>query len=69
MGSRLDRREDLDRWGWRLIVLRSADVYVDPRAAIDRIVEAMGAVGMAVPRVLTRERLDRHFPGRAWETS
>ncbi len=62
----LTRREDFDRWGWRLLVLRADDIYKTPRATLLRIVEAMEATSgttHGLTEVALRE-VDRYFPGR-----
>ncbi len=63
-GRDIERREQLDGDGWRLIVVRSNGIYTEPRKTLERIVDAMrwcGARGL--PRTLTRE-WERYFPGR-----
>ncbi len=62
----IGRREDLDRWGWRILVLTSADIYITPRKTLHRIIEAMGAAGMQVPPLSDHalREVDRHLPGR-----
>lgn len=62
----LTRREDLDRWRWRLVVLRSDDIFVRPLETLERIMEAMRAVGMPVtaPHQNALTQVDRHFRGR-----
>jgi len=64
-GRDIGRREDLDRRGWRIIVIRSPGVYTEPGHTLDRIVAAMrdrGAVDL--PRRL-RDEWRQHFPGRS----
>ncbi len=60
------RREDLDGATWRLMILRSEDVFDYPLQAVERIVEAMLGVGMPIkaPSQAALTRVDRHFPGR-----
>jgi hypothetical protein len=63
-GHDIDRREDLDRLGWRLVVVRSKGIYVDPEHTLHRTVTAMrerGARGL--PRRLSSE-WRRYFPAR-----
>jgi len=49
---------------WRLIVIRSKDIYVQPLRTLERIVDAMRARGArGLPRTLNHE-WERHFPGR-----
>ena len=62
-GHDLDRRESLDRDGWRLIVIRSKDIYAEPQRTLERIAGAMRARGARnVPKRFRREWC-RHFPG------
>jgi len=59
-----ERREEMDVEEWRLIVIRSKDIYVQPLRTLERIVDAMRACGArGLPRTLNRE-WERHFPGR-----
>lgn len=58
----LSRREDLENDAWRFVILVSDDIYVTPQETISRVVDAMRAVGMPVPRL--RNDWMRHFPGR-----
>jgi excinuclease ABC A subunit len=61
----IDRRELLDRWGYRLVVVRSTDLYQDPERTLHRIRSALREQGARdLPRRL-REEWRRHFPGRA----
>jgi Protein of unknown function (DUF559) len=64
-GRDIDRREDLDRSGFRLIVVRSTGIYVEPERTLLRIVEALRERGCrTVPRRL-KEEWKQYFPGRA----
>lgn len=59
----IDRRELMDRLDWRLIVVRSPDLFVDPSGTLRRITEALadrGVRGIA----LRGDEWRRHFPGR-----
>ena len=59
-----ERREEMDVEEWRLIVIRSKDIYVQPLRTLERIVDAMRARGArGLPRTLSHE-WERHFPGR-----
>ena len=58
----IDRREWMDSDGWRIVIVRSKDIYNTPRKTLQRITSAMRANGMAVPRLSDEWRL--HFPGR-----
>jgi hypothetical protein len=58
------RREELEGGGWRIIVVRSQDIYVRPGATLERIVNAMRQAGARnLPRTLS-SAWERHFPGR-----
>jgi hypothetical protein len=60
----IDRREDLDANGWRLIVVRSTGIYTEPGRTLERIADAMRSCGArGLPRTFSRE-WERHFPGR-----
>ena len=58
----ITRREQLENGGWRFVVLVADDIVVTPLATLDRLVTAMRAAGMRVPRL--RNDWMRHFPGR-----
>lgn len=63
-GCDISRREELDSEGWRLIVVRSSGIYVEPGRTLERIVDAMRSCGArGLPRTLHGE-WGRHFPGR-----
>jgi Protein of unknown function (DUF559) len=63
-GRDLDRREELDADGWRLIVVRAKGIYTEPGRTLERIVDAMRSCGArGLPATLTRE-WERYFPGR-----
>jgi hypothetical protein len=57
----IERREDIDQRQWRIVVIRSKDIYQTPRNTLLRIVRAMVDQKMPVP---SRWRHDwsRHFP-------
>jgi hypothetical protein len=62
--SDIDRREALDRLGWRLIVIRAEDLYAEPGRTLQRIREALverDATG--IPSRFGQE-WSRHFPSR-----
>jgi hypothetical protein len=60
----IERREELDAAGWRIIVIRSADIYANPRQTLDRIAGAMRlAAARNVPTTYDTS-WERHFPGR-----
>ena len=58
----IDRREWMDGEDWRIVIIRSKDIYNTPGKTLQRITAAMRAKGMAVPRLADEWRL--HFPGR-----
>jgi hypothetical protein len=58
----ITRREVLDELGWRLIVVRSADVFATPSATLDRILVALDGRGARDVRVRSTDWM-RHFPG------
>lgn len=63
-GRDLDRREELDADGWRLIVVRAKGIYTEPGRTLELIVDAMRSCGArGLPATLTRE-WERYFPGR-----
>ena len=45
------RREEFDALGWRIITIVAADLYRTPSGTLERIVDAMRAQGMRVPRL------------------
>jgi Protein of unknown function (DUF559) len=58
------RREELDAAGWRIIVIRSNDIYAEPGPTLERIAGAMRHAGAkTLPATLDRE-WEKHFPGR-----
>ena len=56
----VDRREWMDGEGWRLVVVRSKDLYRTPALTLSRIMGAMRDKGMGVPRLSDEWR--QHFP-------
>lgn len=56
------RREWMDGEGWRIVIIRSRDIYSTPGQTLQRIVAAMRDMGMEIPRL--SEEWRRHFPGR-----
>ncbi len=58
----VDRREWLDGGGWRIVIVRSKDIYSTPGQTLQRIISAMRDRGAPVPRLSDEWRL--HFPGR-----
>jgi len=60
--SDLDRREQFDEWGWRIIVVTSKGIYRDPGRTVERVHRALRKAGARPPRPGTGWQ--RHFPGR-----
>lgn len=54
----ISRREDLERIGWRFVIVIAADVFVHPERTLDRIAAALR-------RQTTSQAWRRHFPGRS----
>ncbi len=61
----ITRREDLDGEHWRLIVLRSTDVFVTPWRSAQRVAAAMAARGFEVRLSVPPQDFRVYFPGRA----
>jgi hypothetical protein len=60
----IDQREDLDHWGYRLVVVRSKGIFVEPERTLRRIAAALRQRGCrTVPRKF-KEEWRRYFPGR-----
>jgi very-short-patch-repair endonuclease len=57
-----ERREFLDDIEWRILKVRSAGIYVDPGATLDKVWRALRSRGMAVPP--PADGWQTHFPGR-----
>lgn len=64
-GHDLDRRESLDGDDWRLIVIRSKGIYVEPERTLERITEAMRARRARNLPKKFRNEWRSHFPGRS----
>lgn len=60
----ITRRGNLDSAGWRLVVVVDDDLFRTPGQTLVRILEAMHAQGMPVPRTPPSEEWRAHFPGR-----
>lgn len=58
----LERREEFDEQGWRIIVVTSKGIYVAPGKTVDRVYRALCRAGVR-PRRPGRD-WQRHFPGR-----
>jgi Protein of unknown function (DUF559). len=61
----IDRREELDVDGWRLIVIRSKGIYAEPHRTLERIADAMRARGSRDVPKRFRDEWRAHFPGRS----
>jgi very-short-patch-repair endonuclease len=65
----IDRREQLDQWGYRLVVVRSKGIYVEPGRTLRRVRTALRERGCRpLPRRFNPE-WKRFFPGRPAQTS
>ncbi|RLV47602.1 DUF559 domain-containing protein [Nocardioides mangrovicus] len=58
--SDLDRREELDEGGWRIIVVTSAGIFHDPLRTIERVRRALVQRGVRVSPI--NEGWRAHFP-------
>lgn len=56
------RRDWLDVNHWRLVVVLSAGIYVDPHATLNRVVAAVRAAGGRAS--IRSGEWERYFPGR-----
>ena len=57
----IDRREEFDELEWRLIILRSPDLFVRPDLALARVAKALASKGVIVH---LKQDWRRHFPVR-----
>jgi very-short-patch-repair endonuclease len=62
--SDVDRREELDDGGWRLVVVTSKGVYVEPERTLDRVRKVLRDRGMTGLPTTYRKEWRKHFPGR-----
>jgi Protein of unknown function (DUF559) len=58
----VQRREDLDADGWRLVVVLSGDIYRSPGRTLERVVSAARAQGVSLR--LRSDEWRRYFPQR-----
>ena len=58
----IQRREDLDADGWRLVVVLSGDLYRGPARTLERIRSAARAQGVSLP--MRSDEWCRYFPQR-----
>ena len=59
------RREEIDKLGWRIIVVHREGIYQDPRETLDRISDALRERGARRVRHTYKAEYTRYFPGRA----
>ncbi|WP_152361951.1 hypothetical protein [Microlunatus speluncae] len=59
------RREELERAGWRSVVVTARAFYTEPAAVLARISETLGSRGADLPRRKVPAEWARLFPGRA----
>ncbi len=64
-GKDIERREELDRLGWRLIIIRADGIYGDPEGTLRRIQTALRDRGAKGLRARFKTEWVQHFPGRA----
>jgi hypothetical protein len=57
----VERREELDTDGWRLVVVLAKGIYREPARTLERVQDAMAAVGL--PGRVTSGEWKQHFPG------
>ena len=60
----LDRREAIDDDGWRILVVTSKGVYVDPGLTLDRIARLLRARRLTGVPARLSDAWRPHFPGR-----
>lgn len=60
----VQRREELDRLGWRLLIVHSDGIYDDPGATLDRIADLLRERGAERVRRTYKPEWRRFFPGR-----
>ena len=59
------RREEIDKLGWRIVVVHREGIYQDPRETLDRISDALRERGARRVRRTYKAEYARYFPGRA----
>ncbi|MFC8501918.1 DUF559 domain-containing protein [Pedococcus sp. NPDC057267] len=59
----VERREDLDVEGWRVVVVLAKGVHREPERTLDRVVAALVAQGR--PARVTSDEWRLHFPVRS----
>lgn len=63
--SDLDRREELDDNGWRILVVTSDGIYRDPARTVARVHRALRTCGWRGLPARTSDAWRPHFPGRS----
>lgn len=63
-GHDIDRREELDHGGWRLLVVRHTGIYREPGRTLDRILDTMRELGARDLPTQLNDEWRAHFPGR-----
>ncbi len=63
--SDLDRREEIDDEGWRILVVVASGIYTDPSRTLERIFRILRARGLPDLPDRLSEDWRPHFPGRA----
>jgi len=46
----IERRENLEAWGWKIVVITSKGVFQEPERTLARVAEALRSRGCSVPR-------------------
>ena len=62
--SDIYRREELDRMGWRIIVVTSDGIFQEPRRTLERIRTALLDAGATKVPKRFKPEWERHFPAR-----
>lgn len=62
--SDLDRREEIDDEGWRILVVVAAGIYTDPARTVARVFRLLRARGLEDLPERPSEDWRPHFPGR-----
>lgn len=63
-GRDIYRREELDRRGWRLIIVRAEDIYARPDQTLNRVRDALRARGAKTLPGKFKAEWRQHFPVR-----
>ncbi len=61
--SDIYRREDLDRWGWRLVVVTAKGIFQKPEETVFRVHRALKERGAPAAGLRLSDRWRAHFPG------